>query len=84
MIYSTQQQNEIQARSPGSGKTRLGILEKYDGQKATWLNITAYELSFETVLSEMFLGVCFVLSLTLEEENKCILQAWEKRSHTSF
>lgn len=32
----------------------------------------------------MFLGVCFVLSLLLQQENKCILQAWEKRSHTGF
>lgn len=39
--------------------------------KATRLNIIAYELSFKTVVYEMFLGVCFVWSHVLQKENKC-------------
>lgn len=72
------------------------ILEKMNTLKATWLNIITYGLSFKAIVYEMCLGVCFVLFLIFQEENKCcrncwtfakyfhILQDWDKRHHTEF
>lgn len=45
--------------------------------KATWLNILAYELSFKTMVYEICLGVCFVLFLILQKENKCQRNCWD-------
>lgn len=44
--------------------------------KATWLKIIAYELSFKTMVYEMFFGVCLVWFLILRKENKCHRNCW--------
>lgn len=62
--------------------------KKRNTLKATWLNTIAYDLSFKTIVYEMCLGVCFVLFLILQEENKCCRYCWglfwDKRHYAEF